>query len=163
MPVDIKQTTYEKSAAVHVSAQTFAAGEEVMVISIWVKALALWFIILAIAMINGALREKTLIPLMDAFAGLIASGLILSGCIFLVAFFAANWYGRLRSSQYWVIGMFWLCLTLVFEFGFGRFVQHKDWPDLLSAYTFSGGNIWPIVLVVTLVSPWVAARLRGLV
>ena len=40
-------------------------------------------------------------------------------------------------------------------------VQHKAWADLFSAYTFQGGNLWPLVLAVTLLAPWVAARLRG--
>ena len=145
------------------SPDTLGVKEVVMSIAVLAKALSLWICILIIAITNGSLREKTLIPIIGTFTGLIASGIILSGCIFLVAFFAARWYGRLGSSQYWVIGLFWLSLTLLFEFGFGRFVQHKDWSDLLQAYTFKGGNIWFIVLVVTLVSPWVAARLRGLV
>lgn len=134
-----------------------------MTVAVSVKALALWVTILVTAIINGTLREKILVPIMGAFAGLIASGIILSGCTFLVAFFAARWHGRLDSSQYWVIGLLWLFLTLLFEFDFSRFVQHKDWPKLLQAYIFNGGNIWPIVLGVTLVSPWVAARLQGLV
>lgn len=134
-----------------------------MNVAVWAKALALWVAILTIAIINGIVREKALIPFLGAFGGLIASGVILCGCIFLIAFFAARWIGPLGSSQYWAIGLLWLLLTLLFEFGFGRFVQHQDWTDILQAYTFEGGNIWPVVLVVTLVSPRVAARLRGLV
>ena len=134
-----------------------------MTITVLVKAVALWFAILIIAIINGMFREIILIPIIGSSAGLIASGMILSVCIFSVVFFAVRWYGQLGSLQYWVIGIFWLVLTLLFEFGFGRFVQHKDWSDLIQAYTFKGGNIWPIVLLVTLVSPWLAARLRGLV
>jgi hypothetical protein len=51
---------------------------------------------------------------------------------------------------------------LVFEFGFGRFVQHREWPELFEAYRFEGGNIWPLALVATAVSPWLAAKWRGL-
>jgi len=32
---------------------------------------------------------------------------------------------------------------------------------LLEAYTFKDGNIWPIVLLVTLVAPLLAVRLRA--
>ena len=150
-------------AAARPHSETSGVTETVMTITVSAKALALWFAIVVIAIVNGALREKALILIMGSFAGLIASGIILSGCIFAIAFFAARWYGPLGSSQYWAIGLFWFLFTLLFEFGFGRFVQHKDWSNLIQAYTFEGGNIWPIVLVVTLVSPWVAARLRGLV
>jgi hypothetical protein len=134
-----------------------------MTITVTLKASSLWLAILLIAIINGTMREKALIPGLGTFQGLIASGIILSCCIFLLAFLAVPWYGRLTPSNYWLIGSLWLSLTLVFEFGFGRFVQQKAWAELLQAYTFKDGNIWPIVLVITFVSPWLAVRLRGLV
>jgi hypothetical protein len=133
-----------------------------MPVAVLLKALVLWIAIVVLAILNGALREKMLIPAIGTFAGLVASGIILSICIVSVAFFTAPWYSPLPSSQYWLIGLFWLLLTLLFEFSFGRFVQHKDWAQLLQAYTFKGGNIWPVVLAVTFLSPWLAARLRGL-
>jgi len=133
-----------------------------MPVAVLLKALVLWIAILVLAILNGTLREKALIPAMGTFGGLFASGIVLSVCIVLVAFLAVPWYRPLASSQYWLIGLFWLLLTVLFEFSFGRFVQHKDWAQLLQAYTFKGGNIWPVVLAVTLLSPWLAARLRGL-
>jgi hypothetical protein len=60
------------------------------------------------------------------------------------------------------VGAFWLLLTLVFEFGFGRIAQHKSWQELFGAYTLQGGNIWPVVLLTTAVAPWLTARFRGL-
>jgi len=134
-----------------------------MAVTVWLKAFALWFGILVLAMLNGTLREKTLVPAMGPFGATLASGIILSVCVFLVAFAAAPWYGRLSSSQWLLIGLFWLLLTLVFEFAFGRFARHQSWPELLQAYTFKGGNTWPLVLVAALISPWLSAKWRGLV
>ncbi len=122
----------------------------------------MWIAIVALAISNGSLREKVLIPAVGTFAGLIASGIVLSACIVLIAYLATPWYGPLAPWQYWLIGLFWLLLTLLFEFSFGRFVQHNDWAQLLQAYSFKGGNIWPFVLAFTLLSPWLAARLRSL-
>jgi len=131
--------------------------------SYWLKALALWCCILVLAILNGGFRESMLIPALGRFAGLVASGILLSACIFLVAFFAAPWFAPSATRRYLLIGMVWLLLTLAFEFGFGRFVQHKTWAELFQAYTFTGGNLWPFVLLVTCLSPWLAARLRRLV
>ncbi len=125
------------------------------------KAVALWFAILVLAILNGTLREKALIPVLGSFSGFIASGAILSICIFLVAFAAAPWYGLLSSREWLLIGAFWLLLTLAFEFSFGLFVQHKTLAELFEAYTFRGGNLWPLVLVVTFISPYLAAKCRG--
>jgi len=52
-------------------------------------------------------------------------------------------------------------LTLIFEFAFGRLVRHETWAQLLQAWTFRGGNLWPAVVAVTAVSPFLAARMRG--
>ena len=134
-----------------------------MTSTIWFKALALWIAILVLAILNGALREKILVPALGNFAGLVASGTVLSVCIFVVALFAAPWYGPMTSRHWLLVGLFWFLLTLVFEFSFGRYVQHRTWAELSAAYTFQGGNIWPIVLVVLLISPWLAARIRGLI
>lgn len=130
---------------------------------IWLRACALWFAILLLAMLNGLLREKVLIPAAGSAVGLVASGILLSGCVFLVAFLATPWFGALRSSQWLLIGLFWLVLTLVFELSFGRFIEHKSWPELFEAYTFKEGNLWPLVLVATLFSPWAAAKTRGVI
>lgn len=134
-----------------------------MATTVWFKAAVLWLAILVLAILNGILREKVLIPALGSFAGLIASGAVLSLCILLVAFVAAPWYGRLNSRQWVSIGLFWLLLTVSFEFSFGRLVQHKTWAELFDAYAFRGGNIWPLVLAATFVSPWLAAKIRGLI
>jgi hypothetical protein len=131
--------------------------------TVWLKASALWVVILIFAALNGILREKILMPSMGSFGALVASGIILAGCIFLVAFAAAPWYGKLAPAAWVLVGLLWLALTLAFEFGFGRFVQNKAWTELFAAYTFKGGNMWPLILVVILVSPWLAAKWRGLV
>ena len=55
-----------------------------------------------------------------------------------------------------------MVLTLVFEFTCGRSLQHKSWPELLKAYTFKGGNIWPVVLIIIVLAPFIAAKLRGI-
>lgn len=125
------------------------------------KASAVWFAILVLAVLNGTLREKVLVPAWGGFAGLLLSGVILSAGVFLAALLSAPWYGARSSRDWLLLGAFWLLLTLGFEFGFGRVVQHKTWQTLFEAYTFRDGNLWPLVLLMTLLAPWLAARLRG--
>jgi hypothetical protein len=127
------------------------------------KAIAVWLLILLFAFANGALRELLLVPALGSPVAQVASGLLLSLVILAVAVLVAPWFGRLKASQALLIGLLWLCLTLAFEFGFGVLVQHKSWSALLEAYTFKNGNLWPVVLVVTMFAPLVAARFRRLV
>jgi hypothetical protein len=124
------------------------------------KAVALWFLLVVLAIANGTLREKVLSPGLGASVGLQISGVTLSFAILLVSWFALPWYGPLRSLQYWLIGLLWLLMTVLFEFGFGHFIAHKSWAELLDAYNVSKGNLWVIVLVAIFVSPRFAALLR---
>lgn len=124
------------------------------------KVMAWWAAILVLAILNGGLREGLLIPTLGTFPAQIISGLTLSLLILAVAFIAIPSLGGLSAAGYWRVGMSWLIMTLIFEFSFGLFVQHKELAELLQAYTFKGGNIWPVVLASTLTSPRLAAYLR---
>lgn len=55
----------------------------------------------------------------------------------------------------------WLLSTTGFEFGFGRIARGKRRDGLLAAYAFQDGNLWPLVLVATVIAPLVFGR-RGL-
>ena len=134
-----------------------------MTLGIAGKALAIWLCILMMAIANGMLREAVLIPVLGKVPGLILSGVLLSVLILAVSYLALPWFGVWPPARYIAIGFGWLLLTLIFEFCFGHFIQGKPWPQLLEAYTFKDGNIWPIVLLVTVMAPYIAAKMRGLI
>lgn len=131
-----------------------------MLAAVALKALIVWAGILVLAVANGALREGVLVPKLGTPLGLVLSGLLLSLLILVVAYLSLPWLETRRPMHLLCIGLGWLALTLIFEFTFGLW-QGKAWPVLLEAYTFKGGNIWPIVLGVVAVAPYVAAKLRG--
>ncbi|WP_440997063.1 hypothetical protein [Arhodomonas sp. SL1] len=124
------------------------------------KALAIWVGILVLAVLNGVLREAVLFPAMGTRIAMVLSGVILSALILAMAYLMLPWL----SVSGWVelvgVGLGWLALTLVFEFSFGLW-QGKSWPTMLEAYTFKDGNIWPIVLLVIALAPYLAAKVRG--
>ena len=125
------------------------------------RALIAWAAILAFAMANGALREAVLVPRLGAPWAQIASGALLAACVAVVALATVRWIGAtdLRSGA--TVGALWLATTLAFESGFGRLVLGRPWHELLAAYTFRDGNLWPLVLVVVATAPAIAARRVG--
>ena len=125
------------------------------------KSLAIWFFILLCAIANGGIREILLLPHIGTTPAYLLSGALLAGLILGVTTGCIRWLGVEIPSQALRTGAFWLLLTLAFEFGFGRLVQGRPWPVLLQAYTFRDGNLWPLVLLVTLLAPRIALWLRG--
>lgn len=125
------------------------------------KATAVWLVILVCASLNGGVREALLMPALDKPVAMVVSGLLLSIVILAISLLLVPWLGRLGTAHCLYVGSLWLCLTLIFEFAFGLLVQHQSWQQLLEAYTFRDGNIWPLVLVVTFLAPLIAVRVRG--
>ncbi|MGM0906427.1 MAG: hypothetical protein ACQEVQ_07845 [Pseudomonadota bacterium] len=130
-----------------------------MALGVILKSLIVWLGILALAIANGVLREAILIPKLGPVPGIIISGVLLSVLIVGVAYIALPWLGVKKFKQLIAIGLGWLLLTLIFEFSFG-IMQGKSLAVLLEAYTFKDGNIWPLVLLVTTLAPYMAAKLR---
>lgn len=132
-----------------------------MIPNVVFKVFLVWIGIVILAIANGLLREAILIPVMSKPTGMVLSGVMLSGLILAVAYLTLPWFGPLPLTGYAAIGIGWLCLTLAFEFSFGRVIQGKPWPELFEAYLFRDGNIWPVVLLVTALAPYIAAKVRG--
>jgi len=126
----------------------------------FIRWIAAWLGILVLAVLNGLVREALLLPRLGRTEAYLASGLILSALIVLVALAAARWMRLASAARALRVGVLWLAMTLGFELGFG-ILQGKPWPEIVAQYTFADGNIWPLVLVVVLFAPWVAWRLRG--
>ncbi len=45
------------------------------------------------------------------------------------------------------IGCAWAVLTVLFEFGFGHWVDRKSWDELLANYDITEGQLWSLVLL----------------
>jgi len=117
------------------------------------RAFIVWFAILLLAIVNGALREKILNPRLGEASGHVVSTLILSILVVIVSWLSISWIGPANFRAAVIIGILWLFLTLVFEFLAGHYLFGASWDKLLTDYDLSRGRIWPLVLLTTLISP----------
>jgi hypothetical protein len=126
------------------------------------RSLAVWCLLVVLAVLNGGIRNTWLSPLLGDTVGRAISSLMLSGLILLATWLTIGWIGPRTAGQALAVGAIWLGLTLAFEFGAGHYAFGKSWGELLADYDLSRGRIWILVLIVTLVAPVWTARLRGL-
>lgn len=126
------------------------------------KSTGIWLIFIILAIVNGMLREYVLVPYAGASIALPLSGILLGMFIFLVTFALIPWVGSTDPKVYVLTGILWVALTLFFEFPFGHFVMGKPWREIMQVFNIMRGNLFVVVLGITAVSPWVAARLRGI-
>ena len=122
------------------------------------RALAVWGLLLLLAVLNGALRESWLVPTLGALRAHQVSTLLLSALILGAARATIGWVGVMDARQALLVGTLWLALTLAFEFLAGHFLFHRAWAVLLADYDLSQGRIWILVLVVTFLAPTLCRR-----
>ena len=125
-----------------------------------IKILLLWAAIIPMAIANGIFRDAVLVRSLGQKRARTVSGLSLSAVILAWTILTITWVPLPSLMQYAGVGLLWLTLTVAFEFFFGRVVAKKSWQELLRAYRFENGDIWPLVLMAVTVSPVAAAALR---
>src|SRR5687768_18187927 len=117
------------------------------------RAVAIWFVLLIIAVLNGAVREALIVPRVGRGAGHVISTVMLSTAIMFAAWASISWIGARTAADAFVIGLAWLTLTVAFEFGAGHYLFRTPWEELFADYNIVEGRIWIVVLVATLVAP----------
>ncbi|MCC6824231.1 MAG: hypothetical protein IT172_00610 [Acidobacteria bacterium] len=125
-----------------------------------IRATIIWAVILVLAILNGVLREAVLFPSFGMRTGFIVSGIILCGMIFAIAYVSISWIASDSPKQQLLVGFLWLALTLSFEFSFGL-SRGLSLDEILSAYSFRDGNLWPLVLLLTFFAPLLAAKAKA--
>jgi len=126
------------------------------------KSLLIWLTIIPCAILNGAFREVVINPLIGERYGLPLSGVLLCMILFVVCWFGIPRIGRGMAKTYWIIGLLWVILTILFETCFGL-LTGDSFMDLIRAYDVTTGNLWLLVILFTGIVPWVTAKARKLI
>lgn len=122
------------------------------------RAAVVWVIIAGLAVLNGIFRTAFLVPLCGRELALPLSGIVLSLIILLSARLARAFIGANRASHRWAVGVQWLCMTLLFEAILGHYISGNDWTALLQVLNPFNGDLFLLVLLVTLLAPSLVGR-----
>ncbi|MEE0265458.1 MAG: hypothetical protein UD936_07515 [Acutalibacteraceae bacterium] len=123
----------------------------------YLSAIIVWILIIPLAIINGGLRENVLNNLGEIALPL--SGIILSICIFGVAFLLIPRIKNCKKRDYFIIGAIWFILTNLFDLSM-ILSEGGSFTDLLKSYNFLTGNLWVVVVLTTLLAPVIVAKIK---
>jgi hypothetical protein len=121
---------------------------------IW-RYLAAWFVMLVIAVANGALRDFTYGKRISELAGHQLSTVIGSLLLGIVIWGFVRLYPPSSGHEAISIGLFWMALTMAFEFLVFHYVGDHSWTELLGNYNILKGRIWIVLLLWIAVAPYV--------
>ena len=130
-------------------------------LTIITRAFAVWLVLIVAEILHGILRGIFLVPHVGEFRsnqiGVFTGSII----ILVIALAFVRWIGASRTSDLLLVGLLWLVLTLAFEVAFGRFVVGASWERLAADYNVPEGGLLPFGMLVLLLSPLIAGKVRG--
>ena len=127
----------------------------------WLRAFAVWLVIIGAESVHGALRMKFLTPVVGDFRARQIS--VFTGALLIlgIAWLLVRWLRAETTRTLVEVGLLWLVLTVLFEVGLGRLAFNYSWERIFSDYDISQGSLMSIGLVLLTLAPILAAKLRG--
>lgn len=127
------------------------------------RALLCWFVLLAIAFVNGALRVVAYPTAIGDFAARQVAAVVGAVAFGIAIWFLVRRWPFSRPGHAWATGLLWAVLTVAFEAALVR-RGGGSWEDVLQQYALWRGSLWPLLIAWVLAAPPVLAgwqRARG--
>jgi hypothetical protein len=127
----------------------------------WLRALGLWFSLIAAETLQGLWCVKLLtVWLPDT--RVCDVGVFTGSLIFLlIAFVFLDWIPARDAPTLLLVGSTWAVLTIAYELLLGRLAFDRSWNEIAADFDLFHGSLLPLGLTALLFAPLLAARLRG--
>jgi hypothetical protein len=126
------------------------------------KSMLIWLTIVPLAILNGALREGILEPLIGSRIARPISGIILIILIFIVSFIFIPRLKKGTQRTYLIIGLLWVLATVIFETALS-FLMGMSFYEVINAYNITTGNLWLLVVVFIGFAPTIVAKIKRII
>lgn len=112
----------------------------------WALATLAWLGFAVVAVGGGIFRVVWLEPRIGDSLANVTETLMLAVVLASLIWIAVPWLAPgLRRPDLNRLGIFWVAMTLVFEFVFGHFVDGASWGALFANYDISAGRLWVLI------------------
>lgn len=126
--------------------------------STWQHVLGAWIALAVLMSANGVFREMVLREHTGAAAAAVLSALLGAALILVTTRILYPDLRRHSTAGLWRISLVTVGMTVAFETALGRLVDHRSWEELLAHYAFWRGELWPFVLLVLALTPFIWGR-----
>ena len=127
---------------------------------LYLKAILVWMLLAVLAVLNGTFRIYVILPNTDEQTAHIISTVIGVFIQFIAIYLFIKSLKKKSATQMLQIGVFWVILTVLFEFIFGHYVMNHPWEKLLADYNIFAGRLWILVLLNVLLAPFLAFKIQ---
>lgn len=126
---------------------------------LYFKAFGIWVALAISAIIVAIFRNGVLLPLLGEQSAHQIGTLIFLIVQFLIIYLFIKRINLKENRSALFIGIFWLILTIIFEFLFGHYVMGHPWERLFADYNILRGRLWSFVLLNDLLAPIISNKI----
>jgi len=114
---------------------------------LYLKSLCIWFILAISAIVVATFRVGILLPPFgEQTAHQLGTILYLTVQFIIIFLFVKNI--KIKETKILLsIGIFWVVITVIFEFVFGHYVMGHSWQKLFADYNLLNRRLWVLVLL----------------
>ena len=126
---------------------------------LYLKSLGIWIMLAVSAIVVATFRVVVLLPQIgEQTAHQLGTGLYLIVQFIIICLFIRKM--KIKDVKTLLgIGIFWVVITIIFEFVFGHFVMGHPWQKLFADYNLFNGRLWVLVLINNLFSPLISGKI----
>lgn len=122
------------------------------------RFLSTWLAMAAAMTANGIFRELVLAGLMPVQRAALTSFALGAAIILAITHLGFRPLRGERTATLLRTSAALLGLTVAFEFAVGRWVDRASWSELAANYAFWRGSLWPFLLLLLALTPWLWGR-----
>lgn len=120
-----------------------------------------WLGFAAIAVVAGIFRVLWLQPRLGEHSANLVETLGLTLLFGVIIWVAVPWLvPGMDAKDLWRMGLYWLVLTVAFEFIFGHYVDGASWSALLANYDVTAGRLWILIPLMMGTGPALLGKVR---
>ena len=126
---------------------------------LYLKLLGVWFILAVSAIVVATFRISVLLPLWgERTAHQLGTVFYLIVQFFIIYLFIRKM--KLKETKTLLgIGIFWVVITIIFEFVFRHYVMGHSWQKLFADYNLLSGRLWVLVLINNIAAPLISRKI----
>lgn len=126
---------------------------------LYLKALGIWLILAIAAIIVATFRIGVLLPSLGEQNAHQIGTIIFLIVQFVIIYFFIKKMKIVEVKTLLMIGIFWITITIIFEFIFGHYMMGHSWQKLLADYNLLNGRLWVLVLINNIAAPLISVKI----
>ena len=126
---------------------------------LYLKSLGIWVILAVSAIVVATFRIGVLLPPFGEQTAHQLGTVMFLVVQFIIIFFFIKKLKIKDIKTLLRIGLFWIVLTILFEFYFGHYVIGHPWEKLFADYNLFNGRLWLIVLINNIAAPIISGKI----